>query len=134
MPNKVMNINLHEKYNELIKIETLNKSSIEKNIESIGILIDISLDIKKQEGLNHAINLINQLKENDIDEENNALIHYFEANAWANIRFLATLNADDSWNWERFEFGHELINLRIASRIMKNYQNTDEKKYRDVKI
>lgn len=129
-----MSKNILEKYDELMKIENIGNDSIDKDIESIGILIDISLDLKKKEGLQHALNLINKVKSNNIDEEKEALIHYFAANAWADIRLLTTVNEDDKWNWERYEFGHELINLRMASRLMKNYQDTKDKKYRYCQI
>jgi hypothetical protein len=54
----------HEKtYNSLISIENLEGLATEKALQHIARLTDLSLDLRKMEGLQHSIKLSEELQE-----------------------------------------------------------------------
>ena len=105
---------LEETYNKLMKMTCLNGLSNESALHAIGHLVDTSFDVKKKEGLQRAISLSEELQARELTSQQSAILHYFLANAWSNLRYLTRARTAQSWNWEQEEIEHEIINLRQA--------------------
>jgi len=106
--------NLETTYKSLISRESLIGLTDEEQLQHIGRLTDISLDIQKIEGLKHAIKLSEELQKRSLTPGQLATSHYFLANAWANLKLLLRKGKDRSWDWEQEETEKELIHLRRA--------------------
>lgn len=103
---------LEATYNSLISLEDLTRLTTEEALEHIGRLIDISLDVRKTQGIEHAIELSEELQKRNLTAAQLATSHYFLANAWAGLRELSGSNR--SWGWEQEEMEKEIIHLRMA--------------------
>jgi tetratricopeptide (TPR) repeat protein len=103
---------LEATYNSLILLEDLTRFTTEGALEHIERLIDISLDVRKTQGMEHAIELSEELQKRDLTAVHLATSHYFLANAWAGLRELSGSNR--SWEWEQEEMGKEIVHLRTA--------------------
>ena len=102
-------------YSSLISLENLKGLSNETALARIGQLTDLSLDLQKIDGLEHAIKLSKELQKRRLSSGQKATLHYFLANGWANLRVLS-LSEKDQWDWEQEEIEQEIINLRKALR------------------
>lgn len=103
---------LEATYNSPILLEDLTRLTTEEALEHIGRLIDISLDVRKTQGIEHAIELSEELQKRNLTAAQLATSHYFLANAWAGLRELSGSNR--SWGWEQEEMEKEIIHLRMA--------------------
>jgi len=111
-------------YQSLISLENLKDLANETALESIGQLIDLSLDLQKTNGLKHAINLSEELQKRPLSNRQLAMSHYFLANAWANLRTLLRTDKDQ-WDWEQEEMEKEIIHLRMALHENRLYELPD---------
>ena len=100
-------------YKKLILIENLSTMSIEEAIVNIGQLVDISFDLKREEGLKKAIKLNEELLKGDLPDKYKTILNYFMANAWSNLRIL-TRDMKALWEWEQKEIEDEILYLRKA--------------------
>ena len=107
-----MMADLEATYNSLISLEDLTRLTTEEALEHIGRLSDISLAVRKTQGIEHAIELSEELQKRDLTAAQLATSHYFLANAWAGLRELSGSN--QSWGWEQEEMEKEIIHLRMA--------------------
>lgn len=103
-----------DKYKSLMSVKTLDSLPIELALEHIGELTDISLDLRKIEGLRHAITLSEALQKRQMNPGQKAILHYFSANAWANLRSISRAGSKLVWDWEQKEIEKEIIHLRFA--------------------
>ncbi len=99
-------------YNSLMSLEDLARLTTEEALEHIGRLIDISLDVRKTQGMKHAIELSEELQKRNLTAAQLATSHYFLANAWAGLRELSGSNR--SWGWKQEEMEKAIIHLRMA--------------------
>ncbi len=105
--------NLENYYQQLMKVENWENIPIEKALNLLGVLIDISLDLKRPEGLQKALNLSKELeKRKGISSEQKALLYYFVSNAWSNLKCVKEKNSSENWNWRAKEIGNSLLYLR----------------------
>ena len=95
-------------------MENLTGLTEEEALDYIGRLIDVSLDLRKREGIERAIKLSRELQERQLTAGQLATSHYFLANAWTNHRTLLRADSDRSWEWEQEEIEKEIIHLRKA--------------------
>ena len=105
--------NPKDKYRLLVSTENLSDLSTNAALRLIALLVDLSLDLRKTEGLDRAIRLSEELQERQLTARQSATSHYFLANAWANRKQLT--KADDHvWAWEQQETEMEIFHLRSA--------------------
>ena len=64
-------------YKELIDKENFDEWDLDKAIQSIGILVDISCDLSKVDGLNHAIKQADLMLSKDLSEIQKSTIYYY---------------------------------------------------------
>lgn len=108
-------INPENIYNSLISIENIKVFPIDEALKKLGMLIDLCADLGRKEGSIHAIRLSEQLQNSHLSPEQFAILHYFNANAWADIRkFSICSNFNRVWDWQQSEIEHEIYHLRSA--------------------
>jgi len=95
-------------------MKDLKGLSDEKALYNVGVLIDISLDIKKTEGLKHALELSKELRKRKLTPEQSCALHYFQANTWSNLKELSRKGKDEAWEWEQIEIEKEIFHYRSA--------------------
>lgn len=101
-------------YKSLMSVENLAGLANEAALGHVGILIDLSLDLKKLEGTERAIRLSEELQNRELTSGQLATLNYFLANAWASLRMLSRANTHRTWEWEQEEAEKEIIHLRKA--------------------
>lgn len=102
-------------YNSLISIENIKVFPINEALEKLGMLIDLSDQLGLKEGSMHAIRLSEQLQNSHLSPEQFAILHYFTANAWADIRKVSICSdINKVWDWQQNEIEHEIYHLRSA--------------------
>jgi len=101
-------------YKSLISVENLKGLKAEAALEHIGLLVDLSLDLRQTDGLERAIRLSEELQKRQLTAGQSATLHYFLANAWANLRSLSRADSDQVWDWEQEEMEKEIFHLRSA--------------------
>lgn len=97
-----------------MSVPNLEGLTPDKALSHIAHLTDLSLDLGKTEGLQHSIQLSEELQKRELNSEHLALSHYFLANAHADIRKLSIAGTDKSWEWEQEEIEREIFHLRTA--------------------
>lgn len=104
---------LEEAYSTYFNIKTLKGSSIDKAINIIGTLVDLSLDLSKKEGLYKALKLAEETQNRGLSNTQMCLLSYFIGNAWANLRHLSS-NPNNKHEWEKEEKEYEIAYFRKA--------------------
>lgn len=92
----------------------LKKLDNEAALKHIGSLIDVSMYVKKREGIERALKLSKELKSRDLTPVQKATLNYFQANAWADLRTIHRKGRKKSWEWEQDEVEKEIFYLRTA--------------------
>ena len=85
----------------------------EAALQRLAELIDASEDRGNRKALEHALILANTIRPG-CTGTSDALLDYFEANAWSAIRHLVEKAGQDPWTWNRPEFEREVVCLRRA--------------------
>ena len=103
-------------YCELTGINDYVELGIDKAIQALGILIDISCDLLRSEGFNHALKQSERLLSQDLSETQRSTIHYFVGNAWSGLRALKHSGQEKIWDWEQIEIENEILNFRLCNQ------------------
>lgn len=106
-------INLEELFRSLMTFEIMNDQPVAEALEQIGILIDVSTDLRRSEGTKRGLDLAQQCLERSPTPEETALLHYFSANAWSHLH-AEVQKSNSICNWEQPEIEKQLIHLRRA--------------------
>jgi len=109
---------------ELIDKENFAEWGLDKATQSIGILVDISCDLSKADGLNHAIKQADILLSKNLSEIQKSTIYYFTGNAWSGLRALKHSNSKAIWDWQQTEIENEILNFRLFNRCLKSNKNS----------
>jgi tetratricopeptide (TPR) repeat protein len=104
-----------ELYQFLVNIPT-SEIDPEQILEYMGVLIDLSFDLRKKEGLELAIHWGNQIGQRGANKINRSLFHYFCANAWFCLKnvLVHVEGKQENWAWEQTETEKEIFHLRAA--------------------
>jgi hypothetical protein len=100
-------------YDLLLSKENLDGFANERALRLIGILVDLSSELREKEGLEHATKLSEQLQRRQLDEDQLITSHYFLGNAWSDLRTIAGRHQAD---WEQPELEHVVFHFRMALR------------------
>lgn len=103
-----------EYFNSLLATQTLEHLTDDEALSLIGNLVDLSLDLKRNEGIDTALILAEEFLSRNLTWEMRALTHYFLANAWSNRRILQRVDFSKAWEWEQEELEKEIIHIRLA--------------------
>lgn len=86
----------------------------EKAFEQIGLLIDLSGDLAREEGTARALEWADELEKGSLSPPDAALLKYFRGNAWANTQKARQGDRAAVWAWEQPEQQQQLLQLRGA--------------------
>ena len=103
-------------YKVLMSARTIDGVSEQKALEYIEALIDVSFDARETEGLVRGIDWAKRLRERNLNSGQSALLHYFTANAWENLRRLRRQTPESRWEWDQEEVEHEIFHYRSSLR------------------
>ena len=107
---------LEKRYAELYTVATIAGLAEEKAMEHVGVLIDYSSVLGKEEGLAKAFQWADELGTRPLSDPHAVLLEYFRANAWAGLRRLKHSVQGAASNWEQPELQKELLYFRRAIR------------------
>lgn len=91
-----------------------------KTIIKLGLLIDLSTDLGKEEGFHNAIKYASKFLSAKISDWQKGVLHYFIANAWEGLRLLKHTNIEAVWDWHQEEIEKAIFNYRLCNRHLKN--------------
>ncbi len=109
---------LEKFYSKLMRSNFLRSNN--KTILKLGVLIDLSTDLKKEGGFHHAINHASKLLSAKINNWEKGVLHYFIANAWDGLRLLKHNNAASVWDWHQEEIQKAILNFRSCNQYLKS--------------
>lgn len=100
-------------YERLLLVDNLQGLADSAALEMISILTDLSLDLRKKEGLQHARGLSEELLRRDsLSPGLRATAHYFAANVWAGMRVVT--GSERQLKLEQPYLAFEVLHLRKA--------------------
>jgi hypothetical protein len=82
----------------------------------LGLLVDLSEDLKEEEGIKCALQWCTRLQKEHWSEKQTALLHYYSSNAWEVFR-VVTRPRDSLSDWEQPELEQSILHLRLAERF-----------------
>lgn len=86
----------------------------EQALERLGLLTDLGFKFGKDDGLQTAIAIGEELNNRELTPVQKTVLHYFRANAWADLRYLRNKSAMQNIRCEYPEIEKELFFLRSA--------------------
>jgi len=92
---------------------------VDKEIEAVGRLIDVSCDLSMKEGLDRAIGELELLLTRDVTASQRSVAHYFVGNAWSHLRVLKHADPQTIWEWEQVEIEKEILNFRCFNNFFR---------------
>jgi LA2681-like HEPN len=101
-------------FDRLMSAQSLKGLSAAKALEQVGLLIDLSGDLMRDEGTDRALEWANELERGRVSASEAALLEYFRGNAWANRQKARCGNRRAVWAWEQPELQQEILHLRRA--------------------
>jgi tetratricopeptide (TPR) repeat protein len=100
----------------LFTVENIDHLEPDTALEHLARLIDLSLDLRRLDGTDKAIQLAEALRGRSLSSAQSGLLHYFLSNAWANKGLLSRTDPDAEWAWEQPESEKQIMHLRLALR------------------
>lgn len=100
-------------FKQLLEREDLFQLPTEEALQRLGELIDMSMDLQRKDGIQHAMKQMELFQSRDLSPAEWATSHYFLANAWSNLRLLAE-TGHTAYTWEYEEVEKEIVHLRSA--------------------
>jgi hypothetical protein len=110
MPND----NREEMFDRLMASQGAAGLSAAKALEQVGLLIDLSGDLGREEGTARALEWSDELERGSLSASDAALLKYFRGNAWANRQKARHSDRSAAWAWEQPELQQQLLHLRGA--------------------
>jgi hypothetical protein len=101
-------------YDTLMASEDIGGLSNERAIEKIGLLIDVSDDLKRDAGTTRALAWCDTLEHCGVSNSEAVLLEYFRASAWANRHNKRHGDPAAVWAWEQPDLQEQILHLRRA--------------------
>ncbi len=103
-------------YDELMASQGIEGLPNSAALDRIGLLIDLSGDLNRDEGTTCALVWCDALEKRQLPNIDAALLEYFRANAWANRQHQRHADHAAAWAWEQPELQEQVLHLRRASK------------------
>ncbi len=116
-----------EYYEQLMSIKDSVDLDTDIAIQKLGILIDISHDLSRSEGLKYAIQQVEKLLSRELSDLQRSAIHYLAGNTWSNLRIVKHSDQKTVWGWEQSEIENELLHFRLFN---KHYNGSKQSRLR----
>ena len=104
--------NREKMFDRLIAWQGPSRLSTAKALEQVGLLIDLSGDLAREEGTARALAWADELERGSLSASHAALLKYFRGNAWVNRQKARRCDRFAVWAWEQPELQQELLHLR----------------------
>lgn len=101
-------------FEQLISIDSIAQFTQERQINTIGLLFDLSFDNGSIKGIEHGFRLAEQVKTDELAEENFTLLQYDLSNGWSYLRTIKYHESNESWQFQMEELVNEVFHLRKA--------------------
>jgi tetratricopeptide (TPR) repeat protein len=101
-------------YDGLMTLNDMESLSNEAALEKIGLLVDLSGDLAREEGIGRALVWCDEFDRRGISGSDGALLEYFRANAWGNRQDMRHSDRESAWAWEQPDLQKQLLHLRRA--------------------
>lgn len=99
---------------ELLQVKSLESLSTSDAISHLGQLIDASALGGSLDGMNLAQSLLDEIFKRDLALGEKALLYYFRANLWGDLRSIKDPDKKNQFSWTQPELDQEIIFLRMA--------------------
>lgn len=98
-------------------------------LKRISLLVDFSFDLRKKEGLEKSIPLLENFLKRDLTLFEKSLSHYFLANAYSNKKALELKSKPSTSRWLNSDIENEILNFRLSLKYIQNIKenNPDSK-------
>ncbi|MCD6416863.1 MAG: hypothetical protein J7M08_09250 [Planctomycetes bacterium] len=110
---------MKDAYSQLMAISTTSGMPADVVLSKIGQLVNLSADLNRNKGLEHALALLDELLKGELASKHEAFAHYFAANAWSAIRHVK-FRESVLWDWNYEGFEKEIVCFRKALRAAEN--------------
>src|SRR2546430_16114596 len=100
------------RHSELMVRESVTHLSDDDALSFIGELVDLSLDVRSEDGLKKAVAFATELQQRPLSKRGFADLQYFLGNARSNLRHLANRTSA----WEDSDLEHGILHYRTALR------------------
>ena len=87
---------------------------VEQTLYAVGQMIDHAFDRGNLDLTNRALTFADALEAHTLSPSQQALLDYFQANAWANRRVASRNDLSNAWAWEQPEVQKQIFYLRRA--------------------
>ena len=111
MPND----NREKMFNRLMASQGPAELSAAEALEQVGLLIDLSGDLAREEGTARALLWAEELERGSLSAADAALLKYFRGNAWANRQKARHGDRSAVWAWEQPELQQQLLSVATCS-------------------
>ena len=101
-------------FDQLMQSEGIGDLPPKTALDRIGRLVDLSGDLKREEGTTRALEWCDTLAHRDLSDSETALLEYFRANAWANRQKERPSDPAAIWAWEQPELQEQVLCIRRA--------------------
>jgi len=119
-PSKITDIEKDQIIQSFFNSKGLIDLNKKEYLKRISLLIDFSLDLKRLDGLNHAIINLESFLEQKLTDYEKAEGHYFLANAYSNQRILKITKNDVISKWEYPEIEKEILHFRLSLKYIQS--------------
>jgi len=111
-----MSPSANDMFDRLMAVQDIATRADDVALQMIGVLVDLSGDLKREDGITRALEWCDTLGKHELTGGNGALLEYFRANAWGNLQSIKHQDRTAAWNWEQPEFLKQVLHLRRARR------------------
>jgi len=105
--------NPEEVYQIVSSVDSISRFDDEPALNIIGLLVDTAGDTGNEDGLNHAMELADELLDRDLRQGHQSRIQYYLGNAHSNLRQIQAANTGRWW-WENDTLEQEIYHFRMA--------------------
>jgi hypothetical protein len=100
----------------ILELQTLAGLEVSDAFQALGSLIDYADDHAAPDLARRALGFADQLQARDLNDEDQTLLDYFRANAWACLYAQRRSDKAAVWSWDQPEIQAQILHLRSALR------------------
>ena len=101
-------------YDTLMALTDVMSLSNVSLIQRIGVLIDLSGDLQRDDGITRALDWCDAVQKRTLSDSDATLVEYFRANAWATRQQNSHRDPVTVWEWEQPHLQKQVFHLRRA--------------------
>jgi hypothetical protein len=116
-----------EDFEWLLSLESLKGFKPMDQLTILGNLFDLSLDNKREEGIDHGLKLSEGASVDSFSEHEMIALNYCLANGWTTKRIFKSTTREAAWEFNMLEVSRELFHLRKAI-ILPGFETIDRER------